>query len=282
MRNFIKDQSGEFAIDAIFGITFFMISLIALMFMALIIRVQSNVQYALGQTAKEVSGYYYLIDKLGLAAVTAGSNPTGAQDINKTIQSVVDFSSSAKDFGSEVGSTVDTVKSYDSFESINFGEISEDKDKLLASFKDAEEKAKTMGADFKNLAKDPKGQAKQILSVFAKTAANSVVNNVVAPFVCEALMPKYLVANTSSTSIDDYYCAIGIKPETVSFKGSQFLADRRSIKIQITYQLDLEKYTLGFVKNKITFRQVASTAAWVRPKGENLAALNLKDMGYKE
>ena len=282
MRNLIKDQSGEFAIDAIFGITFFMISLIALMFMALIIRVQSNVQYALGQTAKEVSGYYYLVDKLGLAAITAGSNPEGAEKVNSTIQSVVDFSSSAKNFGSEVGGTMDTIKSYDSLESIDFDDILKKKDDLQSSYKDIKERTTKLKTDFKSLAKDPKGQAKEVLSVFAKTAANGFVNNIVAPFVCEALMPKYLVAKSSDADIDDYYRAVGIDPETVSFEGTQFLADRRSIKIQITYQLDLEKYTLGFVKNKITFRQVASTAAWVRPKGENLAALNLEDMGYKE
>ena len=107
VRKFIKDERAEFAIDAIFGITFFMISLIALMFMSLIIRIQSNMQYALGQTAKEISGYYYLADKIGLAAVTSGSG--GAQDVDSTINSVMDFMGSAEQSGKKLGESVGTV-----------------------------------------------------------------------------------------------------------------------------------------------------------------------------
>ena len=271
MKNLMKEEKGEFAIDAIFGITFFMVALIAVMFIALIARVQSNIQYALGQTAKEISGYYYLVDKMGLAAATAGTNDKTGLD--NTIQSIIDFSGSAEDAattGIEELKNID-FQDYTSFDGLSEGEL---KEKVEAAKTDFNE----MKGSLATLSKDPKGQVKQVLSVFAKTAANRAISYYVAPFICKALMPKYL-SLSNSDNIDDYYTAIGIDPDSVKFDGSEFLTDKRSIKVQITYQLELEKYTLGFVKDKITFRQVASTAAWVCPDEKNLIALD--ELKYK-
>lgn len=263
MRRIIKDEGGEFAIDAIFGITFFMISMIALMFMSLIIRVQSNVQYALGQTAKEISGYYYLVDKIGLAAATTGSDEE--TDVDNVIKNVVDFSGSIENSKN----TIQSIEIDDAtFESIQ------------NSAKDVENSIAESRKCFESIQSSIKGingdSVTQILSVFAKTAVNRAVSFYIAPILCEKLMPKYL-SSKKYGSISEYYEAIGIK--NVSFNGSQLLTDKRSIKLQITYELDLEKYTLGVVKGSVKFRQVASTAAWVTPDGQNIQSL--QGLGYQ-
>ena len=261
MKRFIKEETGEFAIDAIFGITFFMISLIAILFMALIIRVQSNIQYALGQTAKEISGYYYLLDKVGLAAATSRKKtPT---DVDSTIQTIVDFSGSAENAVNSTGGTLTKVQS---------GNITpamiEDIKTSATDVNASIESFKAMKSSIEGLNGD---SVAQVLSVFAKTGVNKTVSNLVIPIVCRKLMPKYLSVKQYDT-IEAYYEATGISD--VEFLGSQCLADNRSIKLQITYKLNLEKYTLGFVKTPIYFRQVASTAAWVRPDDENLLQLS--------
>ena len=269
MKKFIKDETAEFAIDAILGITFFMITLIAIMFMALIIRVQSNIQYALGQTAKEISGYYYLVDKLGFAAISAGSIDDKT-DVDNVLKNVMDFSES----------TSNTVSSFQSF-SIKDDDLTTIKEQA----KNVESNIQASAESFNKMKSSIEclnaGSVSQVLSVFAKTGVNRVVSTLLAPIICEKMMPKYLSAKKYS-NIRDYYTAVGIDPDSVKFTGSQFLADKRSIKIQITYDLDVSKYTLGFVTTPITFHQAASTAAWVRPDGTNLAALNMKDMGYQE
>ncbi len=269
MKRFIKEETGEFAIDAIFGITFFMISLIAILFMALIIRVQSNIQYALGQTAKEISGYYYLLDKVGLAAATSGKKtPT---DVDSTIQTIVDFSGSAENAVNSTGGTL--TNTYNNIQSGNITPAMIEDIKNSASDVNASiESFKAMKSSIEGLNGD---SVAQVLSVFAKTGVNKTVSNLVIPIVCRKLMPKYLSGKQYDT-IEAYYEATGISD--VEFLGSQCLADNRSIKLQITYKLNLEKYTLGFVKTPIYFRQVASTAAWVRPDGENLLALD--KLGY--
>lgn len=259
MRKSIKNESGEFAIDAVLGITFFMVSLTALMFICLIVRVQSNIQYALGQTAKEVSGYYYLVDKVGLAAATTGTDKK--TDVDETIKSVVDFSGSLKD---TANSTIQ----------LSEGDISSMKD----AADNAQESYKIFTNDVLPKVRALDGDSvTQVLSVFAKTAVNRAIGFYLAPLICEKLMPKYL-SSQKFNNIDEYYEAVGIS--NVDFTGSEFLTDGRSIKIQVTYDLDISKYTLGFVKRTVTFRQVASTAAWVRPDGNDLKALS--ELGYDE
>ncbi|MDE6087694.1 MAG: hypothetical protein K2G25_04845 [Oscillospiraceae bacterium] len=267
MRNFIKEEKAEFAIDAIFGITFFMISLIAIMFMALIIRVQSNIQYALGQTVKEISGYYYLVDKLGLAGATAGASSEPIE-VDKTVSTIVDFSTKTTDGFESVGSTIDDLP--EDIKNMDFDAIKGNVDELQKSFEASYESFGTMKTSIQSTlsSENVMDNAKQVLTVFAKTAVNGVVSNLVAPMVCEALMPRYLTADYEAMGISD-----------VTFTGSQFLVDRRSIKVVITYKLDLEKYTLGFVTSSITFHQIASTAAWVRPDGKNLVSIT--ELNYK-
>ena len=265
MKKFLKDETAEFAIDAIFGITFFMITLIAIMFMALIIRVQSNIQYALGQTAKEISGYYYLVDKIGVAAISAG-NTDSETDVDNVLKNVMDFSEN----------TSDTISSFQSFSvGADFNDIRKQAKNVEANIKTSADSFKKVESSIRSL---DANSVSQVLSVFAKTGVNRVVSNLIAPIICEKMMYKYLSSDEHG-NISDYYTAIGIK--SPDFTGSQFLSDKRSIKIQITYDLDVSKYTLGFVTTPIRFRQAASTAAWVRPDGTNLAALDMKDMGYK-
>lgn len=262
MKKLLKDESGDFAVDAIFGITFFIVAIIAIMFMSLVIRVQSNVQYALGQTAKEISGYYYLVDKVGLAAASSGSN--NKTDIDEVISNVVDFSGSIQNSKNSIQS----IKIDESdFESIKQAAVN-----VENNVKDSYQYYKKIENSIKGIDGD---SITQVISVFAKTAANRAVSYYIAPVICEKLMPKYL-SSKKFNNINEYYESIGIK--NVSFSGSQLLTDKRSIKLQIIYELDLEKYTLGVIKDSIKFRQVASTAAWVRPDGKNL--LSLKELGY--
>lgn len=255
-----KEEKGAFSIDAIFGITFFMIAIIALMFMSLIIRVQSNIQYALGQTAKEISGYYYLIDKVGLAGATAGSNRTTTAD--ETIGYVLDFSDSS----SKVMNDVSTFN-FDPKDQQLMEDIKNAQGNIDVTWQCFE----NMKTSFNTIASDPKQQIRDVLSVFSKTAANQMMGYLVAPLVCKAIFPKYL-AGASSSSLNDYYEAAGI--ENADFTGSQLLTDKRSIKIVINYDLNVEQYTLGVVKQKLHFQQVATTAAWIRPDGTNTYGLN--------
>lgn len=67
MIKFIKKERGAFAVDAILGITLFLLSILSIMCVSIIIKIEAAMQYAVDQTAKELSSYYYLLDKIGVA-----------------------------------------------------------------------------------------------------------------------------------------------------------------------------------------------------------------------
>ncbi len=256
-----KKEKGAFSIDAVIGILVFMLTILAIIFLALVIRVQANMQYAIGQTAKEISGYYYLLDKIGLTSITSGALTSGSDqavaDLNQNIAVVLDFGSAASDTASAL---------YDDVEgAITASEWEDFTNNLNNAYTDVTSLDTSQIKDLlDNFSKDDAiGQIKAVLQIFGKSMINKSFSYFVAPFVCNALTPKYL----TSGDIDDYYKTVGIDPETVDYTQSQLLMDGRSVKIVVMYDLDISKLTFGMVNltKPIKIKQVAATAAWVRP-----------------
>lgn len=255
----LKNEKGAFSIDAILGLTFFMLVILALMFVSMIIRVQATMQYALGQTAKEISGYYYLMDKFGLASIASGATSSttdqNISDLNNTIGSIVDFMSDSEDAVSSIDfddGLISSVQDYATEE--NLTKLQNDAQELGKNLKTYTEKGTAID------------QLKAVIQVFGKSLINRGFSYYVAPLVCEALMPKYL---SSDGDLDKFYEKTGIDPDSIDFKDSQLLLDGRSIKLVVKYEIDTEKMTFGMIKAKLHFKQVATTAAWIRPNGES-------------
>ncbi|MBQ8961465.1 MAG: hypothetical protein IJ071_09705 [Ruminococcus sp.] len=253
-----KSEHGAFAIDAVIGLTFFMLSILAIMFMSLIIRVQASMQYALDQTAKEISGYFYLLDKAGITDILSGKDPSGVdkklEGFNTTVGNLVSLSNGAKDVSKNIdfddGLSLDTIKDLKN-------EV--DTEKIKGEISQVSKYIKDLSKD--NNAAD---QLKAVIQVFGRTMINRGFSALAAPLVCQALMPKYM----TSGDVDEFYEKMGVDPDSVSFQHSQLLFDGRSIKLVVEYELDTEKLTFGMIKHKMTFRQVAVTAAWIRPDGD--------------
>lgn len=261
-----KNETGAFAIETVLVLTFFMLSILAIMFMAVIIKVQASMQYAISQTAKEISGYYYLIDKIGLASVMAGTVPPDVagyvEDANETIDN----------FATLMATTADAAGNVSEMESMNDLTAAD----LAAIGSDVKE-IKTLAGDLGDkLIKDIKGgdakhQVLSVLKLFGKSMLNQSLSVYVAPYVCQALMPKYL----TSGDIEDYCEASGLSWNTtdMDFSRSQLLLDGRSIKIDVIYTLNTKALTFGMIDLDMKFHQCASTAAWVKPQGGSIKTL---------
>lgn len=271
-----NSEQGAIAIEALISLTFFLLAILAIMFMSLMVRLQANMQYALDQTAKEISGYYYLVDKMGLAGLTSGVVGEDTQkkneNLNQAIGTVVSFSEKANPAGADID-----------FEyGVSFEEITNAGDDI--------HQLAIQGQKLKNevsaITKDPKGQVQAVLLVCTKSAIQGGLSKFVAPFICQNTMPKYLVSSSSGNSgksvneranemLENAGIPGGLDGNSVSFTHSELLADGRSIKLVVVYQVDSEKLTLEMVKGqKFTFKQVASTAAWVVPEGEKKRKLS--------
>ncbi len=262
-------ETGAFAIETVLVLTFFMLSIISIMFMAMIIKVQANMQYAISQTAKEISGYYYMIDKIGLASVMSGEASGDTEEkINDLNETIENFTSLVSDTEGVAGAIEDA----DSVDDLVA--IAEDGDAL-------KDKAFALG---NTLIEDLKGgeaipQLKAVLTLFGRSMVSRSFSYYVAPYICKALVPKYL----TSGDAEDYCNAAGLKwnqsytdessTEFMDFSGSQFLLDGRSIKVDVVYTLNTKNLTFGLVNTTLTFHQCASTAAWIKPNGESLKTL---------
>lgn len=248
----LRDDSGALAIEAVISMFFFTIAVLAIMFMSVMVRAQSMVQYAISQAAKEISGYYYIVDKLGLSSLTSGKSAHTTDEANEIIKNAVDFSSSA-------GNAV----SFD----LNSGTPGIDITKLdtvdTDSLKKAAESIKKM---------DVKDQLTGTLCVLAKSLINEGVSQIVAPFICDAVVPKYM--GGSREAADTRLRALGIDGmDSIDFTYSSFLRDGRTIQVVAIYKMDVSKLTFGMVSGELTFKQVATTAAWVTPNDKGVVTV---------
>ena len=253
MRRKISNQiSGAIAIEASLGIFFFLLSICCIMFFAQFARLESQMQYAVNQTAKELSMYYYVLDALDLAQYTsdANKNDKNREDLNKTINA----------FSTFMGDVDDTL-SID----WDFGSL-ESAGNTLEKGKEAATNLYSSGGQLfeqlKALGDDPIGKIKVILRIIVSAGKNQVV----APLLCREFLPKYI----SDGDVDEYLQSFGLEHglSDLDFSYSSILDDGRSIKIAVVYKVNTKKLTFGLVNTDIMLRQVAVTAAWVTPSKE--------------
>lgn len=279
MKQISQNESGAMSIESVIGMTFFTLAIIAIMFISMIIKVQSTMQYALSQTAKEISGYYYLLDKTGLTKLASGTNTNAqaaAENVNTVIGDVIDFSHKGSDAFEDAESLVNSVQNNE-IDLSTLPKLKGDIQNQQENLEKLSQAADKMVMDFEMLKDDPAGQLKGIFSVFAKTMINKGLSYYIAPHVCRAIMPRYLAGDTESSNKMLEAMGVALEGRTgmdsLDFTQTQLLADGRSIKLVVIYKINPEKMTLGFVKlpqeQWPVFRQTACTAAWIYPDGEN-------------
>lgn len=279
-----KRESGAVAIETALTLPVFMIAIIALMMFSMLIRAQATMQYALNQTAKEISGYFYLLDKLGIASAISGNATDMAQanfqSVNDSIRNIVSFSGQIEDDCGNITDDFQQASSALDDEILTQEEIADitamdvDFKNLSADCKNA---LTTIKGDIDKLKSADKGEMLSgILQVFGKSLLNRGFSEVVTPLVCNALMEKYMTSGDKEA----FYEATGIDPTSISFYGSDMLADGRTISLVVNYELDASKLSLGFYRKRVKIQQVASTSAWIHPNTTG-SLLSLSDVSAR-
>lgn len=273
-----RRESGAFAIEAVLALTTFMLAVLGLMMGSMIVRAQASMQFALNQTAKELSGYFYLLDKFGIASVLSGAS---TDVTNETLESLNGAAGHIMTFAGELEEKGEEYKSLaeENKKKLEEGTLTADDLNAFRDVTDVDQlkaEAKSLKDELVEIAKSDNKieMLKSLFQVFGRAAINSLFSKYVAPVVCETLMPKYL----TSGDPDVYYRKLGIDPESVTFEGSQLLADGRTISLVVTYKMDAKKLTLGMYDKDLYFQQVASTAAWLVPNDSG-SVKSLKAVG---
>lgn len=274
-----KKVVGAIAIEAVLSLTIFMLAILALMMGSLLMRAQSSMQYALNQTAKEISGYFYLLDKFGIASMLSENTTENADadlnQLNTTIGHIFAFSGDLKGDAKTIKKQITETNEKFQSGSLTKEDLEElkaipanEKDKIEASIDEIKDDIELLKSS------DKKVLFKAVIQVFSRACINTAASKYLTPFVCKALMPKYL----TDGDVDTYYNSIGVIPTSINFDGSHILGDGRTISLVVEYQIDASKLTLGFYKKNLTFRQVAVTSAWIQ-KNESGSLQDLKTVG---
>ena len=267
-----KNERGAAAIEAVLGITFFMLSILALLMTSVIVRVESKMQYALDQTARELATDYYLLDAVGIAQLTSGTSGRSVEETNKLINNVINFSGTVDDTIGDASSALS-----DGWENVSL----EDLENFAGGAEEAAGLAQDIGNGLETLADDPAGQVKAIINVFAHTLGNRVLSYYVTPLLCKMLVPKYIAQNATDTN--KWFKSVGVKVgedesesvglDVINFTQSSLLADGRTVELVAVYPLDLKMLTFGIIDKQLVLRQTASTAAWVTPNNGSIKTI---------
>lgn len=109
-----NSEKGSATVEAIISLSMFLFAFIAIYSIINMCIVQSTVQHALNKSAKEISQYYYFIDKFKLSKAASGK---GLDEASKTALGVFDTFEAVLEDGksasSQVSSTVENITNND-------------------------------------------------------------------------------------------------------------------------------------------------------------------------
>lgn len=241
-----KSERGSFTIEAILSLSIFMFAFVTIVSLATIAKVESTTQYAIDQVAKEISQYYYIAERVGIA----NTKSEGVKEIDDAVQAILDFTdkstTTASNYSSTTAADLDGVLS-------TFSGVGNDVNEVTAA-------AEKLYNSFGPILEDPKGVVSSLATMMVTTIGKEIVTKIIAQPLCKALVPKYI---TSNGDADETLEKMGIVNglDGLDFRMSSFLSDQRSINVVVVYQIKVNGF--GIFDDTLVIKQTASTAAWV-------------------
>lgn len=249
---------GSVTVEATIALTIFIFAFLGVSSLSSLARAESKVQYALNQSAKELSQYMYVFYRAGLYEKSNAGNEE-IKKVDDLIKATGDFSNMIKTASTDVSNAGDLFNKEDVA-----GEI---KDTISTVKDDANgivEKGKALGEKYKAVADNPTAVLNGIYDVIKESAGSTIRSKIVAPIVGNVLMPKYLESNNHTA--DEYLESVGVENgmRGLNFALSSIMEDGRTINLTVVYTV---KYNIPLVGEKdFVIKQTASTAAWSMEK----------------
>jgi len=245
MKN--KSERGSFTIEAIMSLSIFMFAFVAIVSLATIAKVESTTQYAINQVAKEISQYFYIAEKVGLA----NTNQDGVTKIDDAVQAIVDFTDKSATVATEYSDKTaeELIKQIEKYPE----GIADDITEVAAA-------AEAIYESFGPIFEDPKGIVSSLATMMAEQIGHEFLTKIIAQPLCKMLVPKYI---TSSGDADAALERMGVVKglDGLDFRMSTFLSDQRSINVVVVYEIKVNGF--GIFDDTLVIQQTASTAAWV-------------------
>lgn len=249
-KKFRQSESGDIGIEALLGLVFFILAFMGVLMFSTLMQLQAKTQYAANQTAKEVSQYFYVIDRMGLlpSKPFSTANPSNA---NQLIQDGEKFGNALTGFFSNTQSAASSTN-FDQLEN-SLGNLKQNGSNLEGSYQDL--KNTLTGTDWKS-------EFKLIISMTKSVVADKLAGRLIADPLCRAVFPKYMMVD----DVDEYLKACGVEAgmDGMFFGESSLLSnDGYTINVVVEYCVNLKALTFGMYDDNVYIKQTACTAAWV-------------------
>ena len=243
-----RRELGSVTIEATIALTIFMFAFLGITSLSTLVRAESKVQYALNQTAKELSQYMYIFHRGDTI-----ENPT--KPVDELIKETGDFTNMIKNASKDVTSSGSLFSKDQTVSDLKetISTVKDDAQSIL-------EAGKSLANKYKSVAEDPTEVLNAIYSIIKGEIKNTVNSKIIAPVVANILMPKYL--ESGDKSADEFLRDMGVENgmSGLNFSLSSIMEDGRTINLTAIYTVDYKIPLIG--DRKFTFKQTASTAAW--------------------
>ena len=244
-----KGEKGSFTVEAILSLSIFMFAFVTIVSLATVAKIESTTQYAIDQTAKEISKYTYIASRANLLVHPKDSAEATVDSIDEAVQSMYDFSDV---LSSSTGGNGVTLSS-EGLSDMLSGMSGDDFKSITAS-------AQNVYNSFAPLMSDPKGAITALAQVVAQKGGSALVSRVIAQPLCKALLPKYITQQDDASAVLEKMGVVnGL--DGLDFSLSTFLMDQRTINVVLVYEIDVKGF--GIFDQKLIVKQTASTAAWL-------------------
>lgn len=248
-------QKGVITIEATLVLPIFIAAMVIFISYAKIAILEMRMQYAAGQTAKEISQYFYIANKFGL-------DFDGTQG-NDKIDEVLSSMDALKDTGGKAISSIDVEGLTDTINGLQSG----DKESIMKALNEVKgcfdgdnpiDIVKTLIAAVQGVKSAVGNVTSGDVTSVAGNAAGAFLSNAIAGPISKALFEKYIPGEADET-LNRWGIEDGM--DGIDFVNSSFLSDGQTIEVVLVYQVDL--FSLGFWDMEMTLSQVATTRAWV-------------------
>lgn len=176
MRN--RSERGSFTIEAILSLSIFMFAFVTIVSLATIAKVESTTQYAIDQVAKEISQYYYIAERVGVA----NTGTEGVEEIDDAVQAIFDFADKSSNVASNYSSTT----------AADLGTMIENMPQISNDVHEVSAAAENVYNSFGPIFEDPKGIVSSLATMMVKQVGNELITKVIAQPLCISIPEVYV------------------------------------------------------------------------------------------
>lgn len=262
-RVMLKENKGSLTVEASLSLIIFIFAFLSILYLCKFAKAQVVLQHAVNQTAKEISQYSYITNKLGLKNDKTEGNKT-IEDTDKMISEVVnlinvvntekvrieDLDINRNDI--VIDDYYDAIKTYKKYDEAG--------NTIKDSYENIEEATESLIGNAKEYMKDPKALLNGFVAIAKNEIADFAVSKYIAAPMSKLLIQKYLP--TGSQSADMYLRRLGVDNglDGLNFDTSTIFKDGSNINITLIYNMSLNIPL--FPKKTLCFRINASTIGW--------------------